>query len=144
MSLKCLISPYFLPCVPFLYSPALMNVFLLEVHPSLCLVSAVYHGLVRAHNELCELHRATGVTDKLILRQKLLQLALQSWNSLASPGDSYSSQIQKDVCLFFLMHTYELIYLKKKLNSGFFFSILSCSQMFSLMTRFWSRRWACH
>ncbi|XP_053192243.1 uncharacterized protein si:ch73-242m19.1 [Scomber japonicus] len=78
-------------------SPALMNVFLLEVHPSLCLVSAVYHGLVRAHNELCELHRATGVTDKLILRQKLLQLALQSWNSLASPGDSYSSQIQKDL-----------------------------------------------
>lgn len=90
-----------------------MNVFLLEVHPSLCLVSAVYHGLVQAHNDLCELHRATGVTDKLTLRQKLLQLALQSWNSLASPGDSYSSQIQKDVGLFFLMHTYELIYLKK-------------------------------
>ncbi|XP_062296819.1 uncharacterized protein si:ch73-242m19.1 [Scomber scombrus] len=78
-------------------SPALMNVYLLEVHPSLSLVSAVYHGLVRAHNELCELHRATGVTDKLILRQKLLQLALQSWDSLASPGDYYSSQIQKDL-----------------------------------------------
>ncbi|XP_042292989.1 uncharacterized protein si:ch73-242m19.1 isoform X2 [Thunnus maccoyii] len=78
-------------------SPELINVFLLEVHPSLCLASAVYHGLVQAHIELCELHRATGVTDKLILRQKLLQLALQSWNSLASPGASYSSQIQKDL-----------------------------------------------
>ncbi|KAM7403482.1 hypothetical protein PAMA_004100 [Pampus argenteus] len=68
-----------------------------HVHPSLCLASAVYHGLVQAHTELCELHRATSVTDRLILRQKLLQLALQSWNSLASPGASYSSQIQKDL-----------------------------------------------
>lgn len=83
-----------------------MNVFFLEVHPSLCLASAVYHGLVQAHTELCELHRATSVTDKLILRQKLLHLALQSWNSMASPGASYSSQIQKDVGFFFLINTY--------------------------------------
>ncbi|KAM3594364.1 uncharacterized protein V6R79_006445 [Siganus canaliculatus] len=78
-------------------SPALMNIFLLEVHPSLCLASAVYHGLVQAHTELCHIHGATGVTDKLILRQKLLQQALQSWDHLASPGASYSSQIQKDL-----------------------------------------------
>ncbi|XP_073339210.1 uncharacterized protein [Pagrus major] len=77
-------------------SPALMNVFLLEVHPSLCLASAVYHSLVQAHTEICQLHRATSTTDKLVLRQKLLQRALQSWNNLASPGAPYSSQIQKD------------------------------------------------
>ncbi|XP_045918386.1 uncharacterized protein si:ch73-242m19.1 isoform X3 [Micropterus dolomieu] len=78
-------------------SSALMNVFLLEVHPSLCLASAVYHSLVQAHTELCQLHRATSVTHKLALRQKLLQRALQSWRHLASPGASYSSQIQKDL-----------------------------------------------
>ncbi|XP_059209493.1 coiled-coil domain-containing protein 162-like [Centropristis striata] len=78
-------------------SPALMNTFLLEVHPSLCLASAVYHSLVEAHTELCQLHRATSSADKLTLRQKLLQQALQSWNHLASPGASYSSQIQKDL-----------------------------------------------
>ncbi|KAA8581911.1 coiled-coil domain-containing protein 162 [Etheostoma spectabile] len=78
-------------------SPALMNTFLLEVHPSLCLASAVYLGLVQAHTELCQLHRASSATDRLLLRQKLLQQALQSWNHLASPGASYSSQIQKDL-----------------------------------------------
>ena len=74
-----------------------MNTFLLEVHPSLCLASAVYHGLVQAQSELCQLHRATSITETLMLRQKLLQQALQSWNHLGSPGASYSSQIQKDV-----------------------------------------------
>lgn len=74
-----------------------MNVFLLEVHPSLSVASAVYNILVQAHTELCQLHRATGITEKLILQQKLLQQALQSWNNLPSPGASYSSQIQKDV-----------------------------------------------
>lgn len=83
-------------------SPALMNVFLLEVHPSLCLASAVYHSLSQAHTELCRLHRATGITDKLTLRQKLLRQALQSWSDLASPGASYSAQIQKDVGFFCL------------------------------------------
>ncbi|XP_051252376.1 uncharacterized protein si:ch73-242m19.1 isoform X2 [Dicentrarchus labrax] len=78
-------------------SPALMNIFLLEVHPSLCLAAAIYHSLVQAHTELCQLQRATSITDKLTLRQKLLQQALQSWNSLASPGASYSAQIQKDL-----------------------------------------------
>lgn len=76
-----------------------MNIFLLEVHPSLCLASAVYHGLVQAHSELCQLHRAVSITDKLTLRQQLLQEALQSWSDLASPGVSYSTQIQKDVGL---------------------------------------------
>ena len=80
-------------------SPALMNVFLLEVHPSLCLASAVYHSLIQAHTEICQLHRATSISDKLALRQRLLQQALQSWNTLTSPGASYSSQIQKDVGL---------------------------------------------
>lgn len=80
-----------------LCSPALTNIFLLEVHPSLCLASAVYHGLVQAHTELCQLHQATDVSDKLLLRQKLLQQALHTWSSLASAGVSYSSEVQRDV-----------------------------------------------
>ncbi|XP_034531399.1 coiled-coil domain-containing protein 162 [Notolabrus celidotus] len=78
-------------------SPEVMNVFLLEVHPSLCLASAVYDGLDQAHSELCQLHRATSSTDKLGLKRKLLQEALQSWSNLPPPGDSYSTQIQKDL-----------------------------------------------
>ncbi|XP_067336381.1 uncharacterized protein si:ch73-242m19.1 isoform X1 [Channa argus] len=78
-------------------SPALMNVFLLEVHPSLCLASAVYNGLVQAHAELCQLHRAASVSEKLIVRQRLLHQALQSWDNLAAPGVSYSAQVQKDL-----------------------------------------------
>ncbi|XP_065822727.1 uncharacterized protein [Labrus bergylta] len=78
--------------------PALLNVFLLELHPSLGLASAVYHGLVRAHSELCHLHRATSSTHKLRLRQKLLRQALQSWRDLPPPGASYSAQIQKNMC----------------------------------------------
>ncbi|XP_005736840.1 uncharacterized protein ccdc162p [Pundamilia nyererei] len=77
--------------------PALMNVFLLEVHPSLCLASAVYHGLVQAHTELCQLHRATSITDKLHLEHNLLEQALKIWNNQTSPGASYSSQIQRDL-----------------------------------------------
>ncbi|KAF0044021.1 hypothetical protein F2P81_003179 [Scophthalmus maximus] len=82
-------------------SPAQMNVFLLEVHPSLCLASAVYQGLVQAHSELCQLHRATSASDKLALQRQLLRRALHGWNHLTSPGASYSPQIQKDVGVFF-------------------------------------------
>ncbi|XP_074547863.1 uncharacterized protein LOC141806315 isoform X3 [Halichoeres trimaculatus] len=78
-------------------SPAVMNVFLLEVHPSLCLVSAIYDVLSKAHSELCQLHQATSSSDKLCLKQKLLQRALQSWSHLPPPGDSYSTRIQKDL-----------------------------------------------
>ncbi|XP_029350211.1 uncharacterized protein LOC115036227 [Echeneis naucrates] len=76
-------------------SPALTNVFLLEVHPSLCLASGVYDSLVQAHIELCQLHRATSVSDKLVLRKRLLQEALRSWRHLGMPGASYSTHIQK-------------------------------------------------
>lgn len=78
-----------------------MNVFLLEVHPSLSLAAAVYHGLVQAHTELCQLHQVTNVSNKLNLRQKLLQQALHTWNNLASVGVFYSPQIQKDVSFYF-------------------------------------------
>ncbi|KAF7657996.1 hypothetical protein LDENG_00019480 [Lucifuga dentata] len=77
--------------------PALMNVFLLEVHPSLCVASQLYHTLVQVHAELCELHRATSITDKLFLLQQLLQRSLQHFNSLDPPAASYSAQIQKDL-----------------------------------------------
>ncbi|XP_067099474.1 uncharacterized protein si:ch73-242m19.1 [Osmerus mordax] len=78
-------------------SPALMSVFLLEVHPSLCLAADVYQGLTLAHTELCHLHSPRGVADRVALEQRLLQQALQNWESLASPGASYSFQTQKDL-----------------------------------------------
>lgn len=87
-------------CVAALRSPALTSVFLLEVHPSLCLASAVYQGVVQAHAQICQLHWATSVTHKLLLRQKFLQEALRCWSELAPLRVSYSPQIQKDVGSF--------------------------------------------
>ncbi|KAM9433885.1 uncharacterized protein ACWYII_017323 isoform 1-T1 [Salvelinus alpinus] len=78
-------------------SPALMNVFLLEVHHSLSLASEMYQALTQAHTELCQLHRARGVTERVTLEQRLLQRALQHWHSLDPPGAYYSSQTQKDL-----------------------------------------------
>eukprot|EP00063_Salmo_salar_P077648 XP_014052483.1 PREDICTED: transmembrane protein FLJ37396 isoform X3 [Salmo salar] len=78
-------------------SPALMNVFLLEVHHSLSLASEVYQALTQAHTDLCQLHRARGVTERVTLEQRLLQRALQHWHSLDRPGAYYSSQTQKDL-----------------------------------------------
>jgi len=74
-----------------------MSTFLLEVHPSLGLSSAVYHGLVRAHSELCQLHGAAGATETLALQQRLLRRALQRWRRREAPGAAYSPQMQKDV-----------------------------------------------
>lgn len=87
-------------CVAAVCSPALTSVYLLEVHPSLCLASAVYQGVVQAHAQLCQLHRATGAAHKVLLRQKLLQEALWCWSELAPPRASYSPQTQKDVGSF--------------------------------------------
>ena len=124
-----------------------MNVFLLEVHPSLCLASAVYQGLVQAHTELCQLHRATSVSHKLLLQQKLLHQALESWNRLGSPGASYGSQIQKDVGFLFLWTLCKASHRKtgnRFTPSAFLSSTLSCSQVCSSRTQVWCRTWGCH
>ncbi|XP_034153329.1 uncharacterized protein si:ch73-242m19.1 [Esox lucius] len=77
--------------------PALMNMFLLEVHPSLSLASEVYQALTQSHARLCQFHCARGMAERVSLEQKLLEQALQHWHSLAPPGASYSSQTQKDL-----------------------------------------------
>ncbi|XP_025756859.1 uncharacterized protein si:ch73-242m19.1 isoform X3 [Oreochromis niloticus] len=108
--------------------PALMNVFLLEVHPSLCLASAVYQGLVQAHTELCQLHRVTSISDKLHLEHNLLEQALKIWNNQTSPGASYSSQIQRDV---HSCSEYGQITVYKKLSHFTKSQFVCCSQLFS-------------
>lgn len=85
------------PLVVAVCSPALTSVFLLEVHPSLCLASAVYEGVVQAHSQLCQLHRATGAAHKVLLMQKLLQEALRCWSERTPPRAFYSPQTLKDV-----------------------------------------------
>ncbi|KAJ7990800.1 hypothetical protein DPEC_G00290670 [Dallia pectoralis] len=77
--------------------PALIDVFLLEVHPSLSLASEVYQGLIKSHTQLSQLHCARGMAERVSLEQRLLEQALEHWHSLAPPGASYSSQIQNDL-----------------------------------------------
>ncbi|XP_035285832.1 uncharacterized protein si:ch73-242m19.1 isoform X1 [Anguilla anguilla] len=78
-------------------SPALRNVYLLEFHPSLWLASQLHQALTQAHTELCHLYRAKTASERVALEQRLLLQALHKWQSLAPPGASYSSQIQKDL-----------------------------------------------
>ncbi|XP_066569838.1 coiled-coil domain containing 162 [Amia ocellicauda] len=77
--------------------PALKNVFLLELHPSLSLASRVHWALSQAYDELCQQHRPSTVSQRVALEQRLLQQALDKWQTLDSPGASYSSQVQKDL-----------------------------------------------
>ncbi|XP_072545413.1 uncharacterized protein [Salminus brasiliensis] len=78
-------------------SPALKSVYLLELHPSLCLASAVYVALEQAHAELCELHGVRNVSERARLEHKILKQALFHWHTMALPGVSYSPQIQRDL-----------------------------------------------
>ncbi|KAI7805082.1 putative transmembrane protein FLJ37396, partial [Triplophysa rosa] len=77
--------------------PVLKSVYLLEVHPSLCLASRLYEGLERACAELCEMYRAQTASQKLNLEKKLLKLALHHWHILGTPGATHSPQIQRDL-----------------------------------------------
>ncbi|XP_073725281.1 uncharacterized protein [Misgurnus anguillicaudatus] len=77
--------------------PALKSVYLLELHPSLCLASRLYEGIERACAELCELNRAQTASQRLMLEKKLLKMALHYWHILGTPGATYSPQIQRDL-----------------------------------------------
>ncbi|KAI4884589.1 hypothetical protein NFI96_034543 [Prochilodus magdalenae] len=78
-------------------SPALKGVYLLEIHPSLCLASDVYRALEQAHAELCELHKARSVSQRARLEHRVLKQALFHWHTIGSPGASYSPQLQRDL-----------------------------------------------
>ncbi|CAB1331275.1 unnamed protein product [Coregonus sp. 'balchen'] len=56
--------------------PALMNVFLLEVHHSLSLASEMYQVLTKAHTELCQLHRARGLFSDVFMEDPSLVRAV--------------------------------------------------------------------
>ncbi|XP_051501949.1 uncharacterized protein si:ch73-242m19.1 [Myxocyprinus asiaticus] len=77
--------------------PALKSVYLLEIHPSLCLASQLYNALDRVCVELYELNRAKTASERVKLEQRLLKMALHHWNTLATPGATCSSQIQRDL-----------------------------------------------
>ncbi|KAK1793312.1 hypothetical protein P4O66_011709, partial [Electrophorus voltai] len=78
-------------------SLALKSVYVLELHPSLGLASGLYRALEQAHSELCQLIGARSIAQRARLEQRLLKRALHSWHSMATPGASYSSQIQRDL-----------------------------------------------
>ncbi|XP_076834646.1 si:ch73-242m19.1 isoform X3 [Brachyhypopomus gauderio] len=78
-------------------SLALKSVYVLELHPSLGLASGLYRALEQAHSETCQLIGARSITVRTRLEQRLLKQALHSWHSMATPGTSYSPQIQRDL-----------------------------------------------
>uniref|UniRef100_A0A4X2KWR7 Coiled-coil domain containing 162 n=2 Tax=Vombatus ursinus TaxID=29139 RepID=A0A4X2KWR7_VOMUR len=77
--------------------PALKNIYLLEFHPSLCLASLIptaLQYLFREFRHIYRPHTAHGIT---ILEKKVLQLALDTWQSVRKPESLYSAQLQKDL-----------------------------------------------
>ncbi|XP_017555415.2 uncharacterized protein si:ch73-242m19.1 isoform X3 [Pygocentrus nattereri] len=78
-------------------SPTLKSVYLLELHPSLCLASDVYRTLEQAHVELCELHGVRSASQRTRLEHTILKQALLHWYTMATPGASYSQQLQRDL-----------------------------------------------
>ncbi|XP_074043407.1 uncharacterized protein LOC141487779 isoform X2 [Macrotis lagotis] len=77
--------------------PTLKNIYLLEFHPSLGLASLIPAALQYLFQEFCHIykpHTAHGIT---ILEKQVLQLALDTWQSVRKPESLYNAQLQKDL-----------------------------------------------
>ncbi|XP_070558917.1 uncharacterized protein [Ptychodera flava] len=77
--------------------PALKHVYMLEFHPSLAMGSRLPVCLKRAYFDLVHTHQPRSVTEAVSMEKKLLEVSLSQWEKLDRPGNSYSSQVQKDV-----------------------------------------------
>jgi len=115
--------------------PSLKSVYFLEIHPSLCLASRLYEDLERSCTELFELHRAKTPSQRVNLEHRLLKTALHRWHTLAAPGTTYSSQIQRDVCVFFCCSKYT-VNCNSIIAMGVYFQVLN---MTPIKTRVFQR-----
>ncbi|XP_075800920.1 uncharacterized protein LOC142833419 [Microtus pennsylvanicus] len=77
--------------------PASENVHLLEFHPSLGLVGLIPKALEHLLREARHAHKPASPSGLTQLEQRVLQLALDLWLTLARPEAWYSAQLQKDL-----------------------------------------------
>ncbi|XP_077782227.1 uncharacterized protein LOC114593298 isoform X7 [Podarcis muralis] len=76
---------------------ALKNIYLLEFHPSLGLVSLVPKALGHILQEFQQSCRPKTAREAINLEKHVLQLALDTWLTMEQPESFYGSQIQKDL-----------------------------------------------
>ncbi|XP_043856794.1 uncharacterized protein LOC122753467 [Dromiciops gliroides] len=77
--------------------PALKSIYLLEFHPSLGLASLIPTALQHLFQEFCHIYRPHTAHGITILEKQVLQLALDTWQSVRKPESLYSAQLQKDL-----------------------------------------------
>ncbi|XP_068933437.1 uncharacterized protein [Petaurus breviceps papuanus] len=77
--------------------PVLKNIYLLEFHPSLGLASLIPTALQHLFQEFCHIYRPHTAHGITILEEHVLQLALDTWQSVRKPESLYSAQLQKDL-----------------------------------------------
>ncbi|KAJ6660255.1 hypothetical protein lerEdw1_017955 [Lerista edwardsae] len=77
--------------------PALKNIYLLEFHPSLGLISLIPKALDHILQELQQICRPKTASEAINLENRVLQLAVDAWLTMESPESFYGSQIQKDL-----------------------------------------------
>ncbi|XP_061479532.1 uncharacterized protein LOC133383234 isoform X2 [Rhineura floridana] len=76
---------------------ALKNIYLLEFHPSLGLVSLIPKALGYVLQEFQQICRPKTASEAINLEKHVLQLALDTWLTMERPESFYGSQIQKDL-----------------------------------------------
>ncbi|XP_054846477.1 coiled-coil domain-containing protein 162-like [Eublepharis macularius] len=88
---------------------ALKNIYLLEFHPSLGLVSLIPKALDHVLQEFQQICRPKIASDVINLEKCVLQLALDAWMTMESPESFYGFQIQKDVFVDVLVEDPSLV-----------------------------------
>nr|XP_060630159.1 uncharacterized protein LOC132774240 [Anolis sagrei ordinatus] len=76
---------------------ALKNIYLLEFHPSLGLISLIPKALGHILQEFQQICRPKTAQEAIQLEKQVLHLALDTWLTLESPGSFYGSQTQKEL-----------------------------------------------
>ncbi|XP_077158407.1 uncharacterized protein LOC143819972 isoform X3 [Paroedura picta] len=89
--------------------PALKNIYLLEFHPSLGLVSLIPKALDHVLQEFQQICRPKTASDVINLEKHVLQLALDEWMTMENPESFYGSQIQKDLFMDVLVEDPSLV-----------------------------------
>ncbi|XP_057314205.1 uncharacterized protein LOC130655465 isoform X2 [Hydractinia symbiolongicarpus] len=76
--------------------PALKNIFMLEFHPSLAIISSLPDVLRQAYRELIHTHQPDTTTKKVFLELKLIRTVQKCWNEKKNLSLMYSKQVNRD------------------------------------------------
>ncbi|KAL7987853.1 hypothetical protein Chor_006772 [Crotalus horridus] len=76
---------------------ALKNMYLLEFHSSLGLVSLIPKALDCILQEFQQICRPNTASEAIHLEEQILQLSLDGWMTMENPESFYATQIQRDI-----------------------------------------------